>query len=857
MIKFELRFQIIALFLLAPVLFVSIGNSIVSAAVLKEIIIAEKPGSVSVVLSEKVPFKVVRVDGNEVLIALKNVDTTRIALKRGKPGSLIRNVAVEDLSGGVMAIVVTGTEKFEQVRSLWDKTGTTLVVSLAPKKVLKKSPLPTAKQPAKKQPTKPAAKQPATKQLKTDKQSVPVPGKKAIIPGPSLKTTGIVTEAKGGDAGVKGKEEFHAPTKRAASIFQGNIHDILIKAKVSECADKDMVSALGNLKKGLWEAGGTLLDSVILKGGACLEKAYYLRAYAGLMEGSPGDHQKNLATIRLFQNALALYPDSDLFPFALAGLGILHTRLKNPAAAEGFFSIIRDGYRDYPGLAEVLYSLGMIYDAKGYNEQALAYFKEVFEKLPENAYTVDAGIGVGKALFKKKFYIDSLNILSRLLKSNPEKIYDSSELLLSIGKANFELGRTIAARESLNRVLNLFPDIEGKDMIMTNIAETYAVDNSNARAESLYRFVIKTYPGGEGFINSSMGLALVVKDMEEKKTIYAMVKEKFPEHALASVAMMRLAEIYDKEGEYAKCIGEIETLLATHPHGLRYEALKLMQQAYEALFDKKFKGGSYPDVLHTFEKQHVLLDSMESGKIHLTVGLSYLEARLYDQAFNQLIKAYKLYEQNKWPESLIFGLGTAMDETDRKNDALDILSGFVKRFPSSDKFSEASFRMGDILVDKNEFTKAVASFDLAYGASHDPIEKGNILVHKGKVYKAQNDWPRVSDILIMAAKEFSLAPGTNYQLISNIHTQIGESYLEQKLYLKAADAFVMALKLGDRKEPRADIGFMLGDAYQKANILKKARAEFEKIASMDDSIWSKLAKERLVTLDLAQKAENS
>jgi len=290
---------------------------------------------------------------------------------------------------------------------------------------------------------------------------------------------------------------------------------------------------------------------------------------------------------------------------------------------------------------------------------------------------------------------------------------------------------------------------------------------------------------------------------------------------------------------------------------LRYEAVKLMQRAYEALFDKKLKDGSYPEVLNIFEKKHVLLDGMESGKIHLTVGLSYLAGRLYGQAFNQLTKAYKLYGQNQWPESLLFGLGTAMDETDRKNDALSTFSGFVKRFPASDKFSEASFRMGDILVDKKEFAKAVTSFDLAYGASHDPIEKGNILVHKGRVYKAQNNWPQVSDLLIMAAREFALAPGTNYQLISNTHTQIGESYLEQKLYLKAADAFVMALKLGDKKEPRADIGFMLGDAYQKANILKKARAEFEKIASMDDSIWSKLAKERLATLDLAQKAENS
>ncbi len=849
MIKFDFRFQAIARFLLVSILFVSLGICRAGAATLKAVTIGDDPGTVTVSLSEKVPFKVIRVDGKEVLIALKNVDRARMISKKGKPGSVIKDVAVEELPGGVIALVVTGTRRFDSVGSAWDKTGSKLVVQLKEKGKPQKAPTPVRVSPQKAKQVAPVSK-PSQKPAKvaTVAKSTPKPANVAAVakqapPVPMVEKPG---------------KRDYVPVKRAVSVFQGDINDILIKAKSPGCRSREMERAVNFLKKGLWEEGGDLLDSIIGQADApCLEPAYYLRAYAGLMEGGVDDSQKNLTGIRLFQDALVAYPDSDLLPFALAGMGILQTRLKNPAAAEGFFTIIRDGHRDYPGIPQVIYHLGQIAEAKGYNEQALAYYKEVFEKLPDNSYVVDAGLGVGKILFKKRFYIDSLNTLSHLLKSNPEKTYDSPELLQSIGDANFELGRTAPARENLTRVVNLFPDINGKDMIMARIAETYAIEKNDKRAESIYRLVIDTYPGGEGYLNSSMGLAILLKDLEEKKKIYSMVKEDFPDHKLASVAMIRLAEIYEQEGEYAKCIEEIENLLATHPRGMRYEAVKLMQRAYEALFDKQLGEGRYPDVLERFEKEHVILERMESRKVYLTVGLAYLEARLHEQAFNQLIKAYKLYKRKSRSGRLLFGLGVAMDETGRRDDALRILTGFAKRYPRSPNLVEASVRMGNILIAKKRFAKAVKTFDKAYGATRDRLQKGAVMAQKSDVYKAQNDWPQVSAMLSRAVKEFAMAPGDNFEVLSSTYTRLGESYLEQKLYVKAADAFVLALKFGGGDGVRADIGFMLGDAYQKANVLKKARKAFEKIVALDDSIWSRLAKERLATLDLAEKVKNS
>ena len=50
---------------------------------------------------------------------------------------------------------------------------------------------------------------------------------------------------------------------------------------------------------------------------------------------------------------------------------------------------------------------------------------------------------------------------------------------------------------------------------------------------------------------------------------------------------------------------------------------------------------------------------------------------------------------------------------------------------------------------------------------------------------------------------------------------------------------------------------MVGDAYQKGNVPAKAREAFEKVVATDDSIWARMAKERLDTLDLADRVKRS
>ena len=858
----DFRLNKLVLFVLAILMFNPLvpGRLWAKGVVLTAIDIQDSVKRIRFSVTGKVPEKVIRVDAKEVLIALKNIDIKEdiVALAVSVAGKTrkewLKDLQVEKLPGGVMALMITGTRPFKRVKASWDKAGRHLIVDFGDGEN------PSGKKQKsfgrKHKSRVPNLKEKGQRFKKNSAQAIAVQQKKdRPIPIKKVESPREVSEVSKKRAPKEKQTEYIAPV-RSSSPFIGDITDLLSQVDLSDCRSEELKTVIGYLKGRMWAPALSILTAhVDNPANQCLGQVRYLKAFAA-MKAAEKDGDRIYAA-SCFKEALVAHPASTLVPFAYTGLGLLHLKLNNPAVAEGYFNLVQQGYPEYPGLAQVLYHLGDILETRGFPDQAMALFRQVFEKMPENIHTVDAGLGMGKIFYKKRRYIDALNMFQHLLKANPEKVYDSSELLFNIGNAHLQLGNSREARENLLRCYNLFPDVRGRDMIMNSIGDTYALEKNIDRAMAVYRLVMDQFPGGEGFLASSMGLARYLEDRVEKEKLYINIKTNFPDHRFASIAMMRLAEIYEQAGEFNRAIEEIESLLATHPRGLRYEAVKLMQRAYEALFEQQRKSAQYPGVIQRYEAEHVLIDRMESEKIFYSVGLSYLKANLYEPAFNHLLNSYKRYKRSDRPSELLFGLGVAMDESERDDDALKILEGFTRRFPKHGKKAEAYFRMGTIFREQGAFKKAVRKYEQACQASQEYLQRAEILKAHAFVFSSQDQWKKVSPLLKRAAEEYVAAPGNQFEKITNAYRDLGESYRHQKMYVKAADAFALAMTFTGDDTPQADLGFMLGDAYQKGNVLEKAKEVFKKIAGTDDSIWARMAKERLDTLELAEKVKNS
>ncbi|WP_035238451.1 tetratricopeptide repeat protein [Desulfobacter vibrioformis] len=866
--------------------FIPAGTTIAGYPVVKAIQIKDNPFSVRVDMTGKAPVKVVRVGEREVLVAIKNASLAKGLVIGGKDNPNLESVYVETLEGNVVALMVTGKHASEenikpvfnassnQVTVILNKAGKAAVPSPKPVPVTQVAVVPKPSPPtvskSRKPPVTPATET-GEKQTVADDPNAPAvqvaasrpksePAPKAQSPnpvkkeGPEKKDTGLAK------ANEKIKEPpLYTPPKRQASRFKGDISDMYRgEDPLQGCQANAVENAMLLVKKQLYKEAGAILEQYLFEENPfCLEQVYYLRAYVNFMGVENDDPAGLLAAERMFQDAMVAYPKSVYLPFAYAAMGLIHTRLHNSAIAEGYFDIISKDFPDYSGMPEVEYHLAEIYDGRGYTDKALNLYKKVFESKISNDYIPDAGLGYGKALFENLRYYDALSVLNYVIKNDVKKVYESADLLKYTADASFELGLSQDARQNYIRLLNLFPDIKAPDMALSKVGDAYGMENQEEKAIKLYELVREKYPDSPGYINASIGIARYLKTDAEKIKIYEMIKTRFPENTYARIAMMRLAEIYQQNGEYDKCIQEIEDLLSTHPRGLRYEAVKLMQKAYEALFKEQLKADEYTSILMRYEKERFKLKKMGSRLIPFYVGSAYLQADLYEEAFNQLISAYKLYKRAERPASLLFGLSKAMDESGRDDDALKLLDAFVKRFPKDKNRVEALTRIGQIYLEKGNFSKADNAFVSAYKAEDDALDKGRILMLRAGVYQKKSDLKTASGLQARAVKAFAASPGEHYAILAGAYKALGSSYLEMKSYGQAADAFAKALDFSEGDRDKANIGFLLGDAYQKGNVLDKAKKTFKQVAQSYDSVWARLARQRLSTMGLAEKMINS
>ncbi len=823
---------------------------------IRRIEIEQNPLAVTFFLTGEIPVKVVQIEKKELLVALKNVRLETEFKILGKNGSPITNVVVENLQGNVLAVIFTSKTPYENIQSRFDAAASSFVVTLGSK---------TGPAPAKPPPEKPAAVPQAAKPETSPEPAPEMPASVTISEARQERSPAQMAAAEQQpaenlfDTPVKvGAATVQIPTQRERGKYQGDLSDLLVAIDEIGCPSQPVAAAVSALKNGLDTEAFNALDQYISQQNLnCLEQAYFLKAYAFYRATQESDYPGLFQAERLFQDALISYPQSDYLAYGYAAMGMIQKKLKNMSAAEGYFNIVKQGYLTYPGLPEVMFHLAEIYDHKGYEDKALTYFKQVFEDTAENSYITDAGIGYGKALFQKRQYLDALKILDHVMMTAPKKAYHSPELLLNIGNANYEVGQSQQARENLMRALNLFPEIPTQDVVLSRIGDTYGMENNPEKALKIYALVREKYPDTEGYIASSIGIARYLEKDADKIEIYQMIKTRFPENSYARIAMMRMAEIYQAAGEYDKCIKEIEDLLATHPRGLRYEAVKLMQKAYEALFQKQLKGDGYTQILNRYELEHSRIDRMGSRLIALNVGLAYLEAKLYDQAFNHLISAYKQYDRRSRSESLMFGLGVAMDETGKKADALKVLDAFSNRFTKSPHRGESLLRAGTIYLEKEDYAAASSRFRSAYAISDNHLEKGSILLLHADVHEQKGDMADAAAFRERAVKEIALAPGNNYDILTKSYKALGRTYMALTDYVASADAYAKALGFSDDETEQANLGFLLGDAYQKGNILQKAKDAYQQVVSTYDSVWARLAQQRLDTLELAQTVQNS
>ena len=264
----------------------------------------------------------------------------------------------------------------------------------------------------------------------------------------------------------------------------------------------------------------------------------------GLAYGLEGEKQKKVEALSRVRRAS---PSANFWPEAMYELGRAYVELDRTDAATECFEALRANSKDGTYVARALIDLGMIARNARQNERALAYYKEVVEKLPRNEYTEDAMLAI-ESIYQSMgepesflAYSDSVGDGSRKTDAEKEQIYFNS------AEQVFLSGNYQKALTSLQKYFDAYPSGTRATEAYFYQAECYNALGQKENAADSYARVMTASDAGSLLEPSILNYSVLSYGLEHYADAYngySMLREKarMDENVFAAkVGMMRSA----------------------------------------------------------------------------------------------------------------------------------------------------------------------------------------------------------------------------------------------------------------------------------------------------------------------------
>lgn len=601
-----------------------------------------------------------------------------------------------------------------------------------------------------------------------------------------------------------------------------------------------------------WDSATEIIDEYITdKGneGKCLDAAFFLRAYIFYRTRANEDSAE---ARRLFQETMLKFPDSPYLPYSALYLGELELSLAGYAPAAGYFGYILNEFPDFRAKPQAIY--GYAISSIHLDNLVTAYkaLSDLGSKFPGSSYNENAAYHQGIIFFKRGDYEDALRRFEAHIDKNRDQIYESPELLYYMGSSAYHSGNYKKAIDYLSKAYNLFPEIEEPDILFSRIADSYVEEGQLEKARKIYELVRSKYNGTDGFAVSSIRLAGITENPEEKESIYQEVIDEFPDNPLSKLSMLRIARSRYDSGDYRKSLEVLEKLLSEKPGATKKEADELIILALEKFFVSMVSEGKFFDAVSSYETKQKSIVPYMTPMIQYLVGKSYLKLGLHEPAYQHISEAGKAFANRKKPEGFDYDMAVALQETGKTAEAKNMLT----TVSSSDTgiTTDALKRLAGIQMSEGKTDEALNTYREIFSKSRTPYEKTLALLDQAAVHEKNQDVEGMVSALSMA-EELLASDNSDQKRETMLKTlkKLGEARSKNQDLIGASAAFEKALKLKKEGENLEEISFLLADTYDRIGKTSEASEIFKKISEGDNDFWAKLANERLEEIAFLKK----
>lgn len=724
---------------------------------------------------------------------------------------------------------------------------------------------------------------------------------------------------KGPETATSGLSGSQPPLKRLTSRKkEAGTVDLLAVKPGPAAPDTDLfLDAAEYHRMGKWEKAIQILKEIIRSHpkSSHSEQAHFLlaRSVHRKFEKEISGHLVDI--IRHYQTAINKFPESDYLPGAVVSMGNCYFQVNQYYEAIVYYDLVVRKDKDPGAIAEAMFQRGRVLALTKRPLRAVHQFEELEKRYPETPSATRAQIEMAKTLFDIKSFKRSLLVLNEITRTRPDEVYKDSDILLYTGYNYYELGQLREARDVFSEVVNYFPEMKSTDLLLTRIGDTYREEGMQDRASKLYELVGRIYPDTEGGLISLLRLAAEAEKAEAenqpsddqerhvKKTaheIYEQIIADFPDEPLSQLAMLKLANLEKKDKRYKESIKILRDILGKHPEkklrlevekALQDTALKLalLQQengnneqsvmtlkeilaqypatrqnkdfqsalrvSLKAIFEEKEQKGKIEDIVSCYQQMKSVIPFEDMPNILLLLGEVHKRLHLYGHGLSIFRKARGFYANQDQPADLLLGLGECAYEEKEFDEAEGTLKAFVAGYPGHRDSSKAHYWLGKILLQRQEYERALKSLKAALCQKPEKYYRVKVLTAMANASRGLDDYEKAATWLNESIALLNDDESSSSEDLYIAYRQLGENYLKLGQKEKAVPALEKALELNPEGPDTHSLQFGLAQCYQSMKDPGKAEKILNRIMTSGDPFWSKVARAQINDINIEKSVE--
>lgn len=431
-------------------------------------------------------------------------------------------------------------------------------------------------------------------------------------------------------------------------------------------------------------------------------------------------------------------------PLALAEQGRLAYEMKNYAIArtalERFLGEEAAGKEPFKaGAAEqmprVLYYFGWVEASENRHVPA----GERFAKVPRNhPLGADAALQHGVALVNAANFKDAAKHFAEMLGQFPQH----EKLALVVYYAGLSAARLESwqpAAGYFKRFIEKHPDAEFADQALYEWAWCERSLKRNKEAVALYDQLLAKHPKSPLVVKVQSELAELNLDSGAQEKVIAQLTETLKattDETLREPIRIQLASAHYKKGDHQTAAGLFETLLTDYPKS-KLRASMLFQAGESRL---KLKETVAARDHFAAAAKLPGTEAALSESIIMRLGETQAMTEQHQEAVGTYRDFLNRFKESRWTRNAIFGLGFALENTGKFNEAINEYRKLLADPKLIDLWTvRGRFQAGECLFNTKRYEEAMAEFvNLELNYKQHPDWQAKAALEIGRVLLAQN-----------------------------------------------------------------------------------------------------------------------